>query len=198
MTLSVVSERGSLLTVLDFSSARSCGTKCGERVHFASSSLCTVAESNGRAIARLLRSGSSRISEGMATSTASSIAGNARAVVSSSVGEDTVAQVDQLAASWGLDRSNAIREILETVIAREKMQKEVLLRRLPVELPIAQRYIVRVGGTVQVFDGASYLTRRYDEGRVLDRGNWPAGYVQSLHTRVTIEGHRLWLEALPD
>jgi len=134
----------------------------------------------------------------MATSTASSIAGNARAVVSSSVGEDTVAQVDQLAASWGLDRSNAIREILETVVAREKMQKEVRLRRLPVVLPVAQRYIVRVGGTVQVFDGASYLTRRYDEGRVLDRGNWPAGYVQSLHTRVTIEGHRLWLEALPD
>ncbi len=101
-------------------------------MHFASSSLCTVAESNGRAIARLLRSGSSRISEGMATSTASSIAGNARAVVSSSVGEDTVAQVDQLAASWGLDRSNAIREILETVIAREKMQKEVLLRRFAI------------------------------------------------------------------
>ncbi len=109
-----------------------------------------------------------------------------------------MAQVDQLAASWGLDRSNAIREILETVVAREKMQKEVRLRRLPVVLPVAQRYIVRVGGTVQVFDGASYLTRRYDEGRVLDRGNWPAGYVQSLHTRVTIEGHRLWLEALPD
>jgi len=133
----------------------------------------------------------------MATSTASSIAGNARAVVSSSVGEDTVAQVDQLAASWGLDRSNAIREILETVVAREKMQKEVRLRRLPVKLPVAQRYIVRVGGVVQVFDGASYLQRRYDEGQVLDRGNFAPGYVQSLHLKNTVEGGMIWLEALP-
>src|SRR5713101_8683137 len=113
----------------------------------------------------------------MAQPSATSHAGNARVVVSSTVGEEVAAQVDQLAAQWGLDRSNAIREILESVAEDERMQRGVKIRMLPTVLPLAQRYIVRRGGTIQHFDGSSYVQRKYAEGQVLGRGDYlPVGY----------------------
>ncbi len=136
--------------------------------------------------------------EGMAYQSAIANAANASVVISSRVAEDVAAQIDKLAAQWGLDRGNAIREILETAVLSPGVQRSVRIHLLPGVLPNVRRYKVLRGGTIKHFDGYSYIDRRYEEGQVLDSHGFPDNYVRSLHMRPAIDGPRILLEALPD
>lgn len=136
--------------------------------------------------------------EGMAYQSAIANAANASVVISSRVAENVAAQIDKLAAQWGLDRGNAIREILETAVLSPGVQRSVRSHLLPGVLPNVRRYKVLRGGTIKHFDGYSYIDRRYEEGQVLDSHGFPDNYVRSLHMRPAIDGPRILLEALPD